>query len=100
MDNVLNLSLAELIKTKQDKKDTPEQAANAPETKESENTADSTPNKATGRAKKSGITKPTSDERKSIVGQNRENLPESEPTPEQTAEQTAKVELLNTEIEL
>ena len=100
MDNVLNLSLAELIKTKQDKKDTPEQAANTPETKESENTTDSAPNKTTGRAKKSGATKPMSSERKSIVGQNRKNLPESEPTPEQIAEQTAKVELLNTEIEL
>ena len=100
MDNVLNLSLAELIKTKQDKKDTPEQAANTPETKESENTTDSAPNKATGRAKKSGATKPTSSERKSVTGQNRENLPESGPTPEQIAEQTAKVELLNTEIEL
>ena len=93
MDNVLNLSLAELIKTNKDKKDTPEQAANAPETKESENTTDSAPNKTTGRAKKSGVTKPTSSERKSVTGQNREKLPE-------TPEQAATIDLLNSEIEL
>ena len=49
-DNILSLSLAELIKTKATEKDTPEQAGNAPE---AERPAEA-PKQATGRAKRSG----------------------------------------------
>ena len=94
-DNLLNLSLAELIKTKRDKKDTPEQAANVPESKDSDNAPDSAQNKAVRATKSSRPSKPTSDERKSNTGQNAENLPKADPEP-----MAAKTDLLNTEIEM
>lgn len=92
-DNILELSLGELIKTKKDKKDTPEKAAVAPETKESENKPKSAANKTVRRAKKSDPDNVPSEERKPVTEEKREKLG---PSPEQIAQES----LLNTEIEL
>ena len=92
-DNILELSLAELIKTKKDKKDTPENAAVAPESKESENKPKSGANKTVRRAKKSDPDNVPSEERKPFTEEKREKLG---PSPEQVAQES----LLNTEIEL
>lgn len=92
-DNILELSLGELIKTKKDKKDTPEKAAVAPETKESENKPKSAANKTVRRAKKSDPDNVPSEERKPAKEEKREKLG---PSPEQIAQES----LLNTEIEL
>lgn len=92
-DNILELSLGELIKTKKDKKDTLEKAAIAPETKESENKPKSAANKTVRRAKKSDPDNVPSEERKTATEEKREKL---EPSPEQIAQES----LLNTEIEL
>ena len=92
-DNILELSLAELIKTKKDKKDTPENAAVAPETKESENKPKSGANKTVRRAKKSDPDNVPSEERKPVTEEKRKKLG---PSPEQVAQES----LLNTEIEL
>lgn len=105
-DNLLNLSLAELIKTKRDKKDTPEQAANVPAITKEEiesaeialgirNKTETASNKAVRRTKKTNPNNVPSDERKSNTGQNAENLPKADPEP-----MAAKTDLLNTEIEM
>lgn len=107
-DNILNLSLADLIKTKAAEKDAPEQAAKAPETTEP-------PKKGRKRALKATkepepINSPSEPE-KPVKTEIDEKLPwESEnPDPEDlepakpagpTPEQTAKDNLLNDEIEL
>ena len=88
-DNILELSLGELIKTKKDKKDTPEKAAIAPETKESENKPKSAANKTVRRAKRSDPDNIPSEERKSATEEKREKLG---PSPEQVAQES----LLNT----
>lgn len=72
-DNVLTLSLSELIKKKA-QEPTPETAATAPESKESEKETETASNKTVRRTKKTDPDNVTSDERKSIVGQNDKNL--------------------------
>lgn len=73
-DNVLTLSLSELIKKKA-QEPTPETAATAPESKESEKETETASNKAVRRTKKTDPDNVPSDGRKSIVGQNEEKLP-------------------------
>ena len=108
-DNLLTLSLAELIRTKADAKEAPKQAAAAPEPAKEQEPA----KKATKRsAKATKATEPvntTSEPGKPVKTENDEKLPwEKEPeqtkpagpTPEQMAEQAAKENLLNFEMEL
>jgi len=108
-DNLLTLSLAELIRTKADTKEAPKQAAAAPEPGQQAEPA----KKATKRAvKATKATEPVntpSEPKKPVKTENGEKLPwEQEPepakpvgpTPEQIAEQAAKDNLLNAEIEL
>ena len=108
-DNLLTLSLAELIRTKADAKDAPKQAAAAPEPGQQAEPA----KKATKRAvKATKATEPVntpSEPEKPVKTENDEKLPwENEPepakpagpTPEQIAEQAAKDNLLNAEMEL
>ena len=104
-DNVLSLSLAELIKTKATEKDTPEQAGNAPE-KEAQGGATAKGSKtAVNRTKDAGQGNPTSEPRKSVKTEIRQNLPDDgdrlpwEDEPEPAPEQSAKENLLNEEIE-
>ena len=108
-DNLLTLSLAELIRTKADAKEAPKQAAAAPEPAKEQEPA----KKATKRAAKATkATEPVntpSEPEKPVKTENDEKLPwEKEPepakpagpTPEQIAEQAAKDNLLNAEMEL
>ena len=70
-DNILSLSLAELIKTKATEKDAPEQAGNAPEAEQ----APEAPKKAVNRTKSAGKgTTPTEPE-KAVKTENDEKLP-------------------------
>ena len=108
-DNLLTLSLADLIKTKAAEKDAPEQPANAPET----TVEPEPPKKGHKRAVKATkepepIISPSEPE-KPVKMEINEKLPwEQEPepakpagpTPEQIAEQAAKDNLLNAEMEL
>ena len=106
-DNILTLSLADLIKTKSAEKDAPEQAANAPETTDEPEP----PKKGRKRAVKATkepepINSPSEPEKPVKTGID-EKLPwEQEPEPpagptlEQLAEQAAKENLLNFEMEL
>jgi len=103
-DNVLTLSLAELIRSKKDAKDTPERPANAPEPAQEPET----PKKAAktpGKRKKASETINISSDPKNVIKKEiSDKLPlENEPTPEQLAEVAKQVEkenLLNSEIEL
>lgn len=110
-DNIVTLSLAELITSKRDQIETPDAPANAPgitqeEIKSAEealgirNKADEPQESPRKRTKASAPKNVSSDGKKADTGQKSENLPKSEPTPEQIAEFMAKDELLNTEIEL
>ncbi len=123
-DNLLTLSLAELIRNKADEKDAPKQAAVAPkitkeeienaekalgisnDTSEPAKKATKTPVKAT---KATEPVNPTSEPERPAKTEIDEKLPwEKEPepakpagpTPEQIAEQAAKENLLNSEMEL
>ena len=104
-DNVLSLSLAELIKTKATEKDTPEQAGNALEKEERDDAPAKGSKKAVGRTKADGQGNPTSEPRKSVKTEIRQNLPDDgdllpwENDPEPAPEQSAKENLLNEEIE-
>lgn len=119
-DNILNLSLAELIKTKADEKDAPEQAAKAPKISKEEIEIDEkalgiskgAPEYAQkGRKRAVKATKEPepinslSEPEKPVKTEIDEKLPwEQEPEPAKTAgpttEQAAKDNLLNDEIEL
>ena len=108
-DNLLTLSLAELIKTKADAKQAPKEAAKAPEAKpEAEKPAKRT-KKAAEATKDSEIVNTPSEPEKPVKTENDEKLPwEKEPepakpagpTPEELAQQAAKENLLNFEMEL
>ena len=117
-DNILNLSLAELVKTKAAEKDVPEQAAKAPEKTDATEPAKKGRKRAVKRTEKTEpINSPSEPEKpvkKGIPGKLPddgamdklpwENEPEpakpAAPAPEQMAEQAAKDNLLNDEIEL
>ena len=105
-DNVLSLSLAELIKTKATEKDTPEQAGNAPEKEERDDAPAKGSKKAVGRTKAAGQGNSTTEPGKSVKTEIRQNLPDDgdllpwENDPEPAPEQSAKENLLNEEIEL
>lgn len=109
-DNILTLSLAELIKSKQAEKETPEQAAAVPESAKTQETAQK-------RARKTKADKDTTEPVKAQKTENAAKLTDdfvqnhlpwddpqpskpSGPTPEQIAEQAAKENLLNFEMEL
>ena len=108
-DNLLTLSLAELIKTKADAKQAPKEAAKAPEAKpEAEKPAKRTKKPAEA-TKDSGIVNTPSAPEKSVKTEIGEKLPwEKEPepakpagpTPEELAQQAEKENLLNFEMEL
>ena len=108
-DNLLTLSLAELIKTKADAKQAPKEAAKAPEAKPEAEKPVKRTKKAAEATKDSGIVNTPSEPEKPVKTENDEKLPwEKEPeptkpagpTPEQIAEQAAKDNLLNDEMEL
>lgn len=122
-DNIMTLSLAELIKSKDAKKEAPKQAANAPDpAKEPETSAKATKTPVK-RAKSPEVINTTSEPQKSVKTEIDEKLPwetdESEPAPAgpimgtpapvedkpdekaaQALEQAAKENLLDAEIEL
>ena len=112
-DNVLTLSLAELIKTKTDAKDAPKQAATAPDAE----TPVEAPKEAQKRARKTKTANDTENTGKAVKTEIPEKLTDdfvqnhlpwddpqpskpAGPTPEQIAEQAAKENLLNFEMEL
>lgn len=106
-DNILNLSLAELIKTKSDAKQAPEQAAAAPETTETPEPSKKGRKRAVKATKEPEPINSPSEPEKAVKTEIDEKLPwETEPakpagpTPEQLAEQAAKENLLNFEMEL
>ena len=108
-DNLLTLSLAELIRTKADAKEAPKQAAAAPEPAKEQEPAKKTTKRAVKATKATEPVNTPSEPGKPIKTENDEKLPwEKEPepakpagpTPEQIAEQAAKDNLLNDEIEL
>lgn len=120
-DNILTLSLAELIKSKASTKDTPEQAAAAPEKPEEQGDVEKAPKKAVKRSKVPGTVNPLPEPGKAVESKNEEKLPwekdmadgtgiEVEKTDdgvkvtaryfEAAPEQAAKDNLLNEEIEL
>ena len=108
-DNMLTLSLSELIRTKADSKEAPKEAAKAPEVSEPEKPARKPRKKAVEAPKEPGQVNTTSEPGKPVKTEIDEKLPwENEPepakpagpTPEQIAEQAAKDNLLNAEMEL
>ena len=108
-DNILTLSLADLIKTKAAEKDAPEQAAKAPETTDEPEPPAKGRKRAVKRTKDAEPVNTPSEPQKAVKTEIDEKLPwekEQEPakpagpTPEQLAEQAAKDNLLNDEIEL
>lgn len=117
-DNILNLSLAELVKMKAAEKDVPEQAAKAPEKTDATEPAKKGRKRAVKRTEQTEpINSPSEPEKpvkREIPGKLPddgamdklpwENEPEpakpAAPAPEQMAEQAAKDNLLNDEIEL
>ena len=117
-DNILNLSLAELIKTKAAEKDAPEQAAKAPEKTDAPEPAAKGRKRAVKRAEQTDPINSPSEPEKAVKTEIPEKLPDdgamdklpwenepepakpAGPTPEQLAEQAAKENLLNFEIEL
>ena len=70
-DNILSLSLAELIKTKATEKDAPEQAGNAPEAEP----APEAPKKAVKRTKSAGKGNTPTEPEKAVKTENDEKLP-------------------------
>ena len=117
-DNILNLSLAELIKTKAAEKDAPEQAAKAPEKTGAPEPAQKGRKRAVKATKEpepiNSLSEPGKPVKTEILGklpddgamdklpweEEPEHAKPSRPTPEQMAEQAAKDNLLNDEIEL
>jgi len=124
-DNLLTLSLAELIRTKADEKNAPKQAATAPESGEQADAAKKPAKKAVKRTKDAGPVNTPSEPEKPVKTENDEKLPweyehpeerphkkiedlpvlpkHTGPTPEQIAEQAKQAEkenLLNFEMEL
>lgn len=104
-DNILNLSLAELIKTKAAEKDAPEQAAKAPEKTDAPEPAQKGRKRAVKATKEPEPINSLSEPEKPVKTEIDEKLPwEQEPEPAKTAgptpEQAAKDNLLNDEIEL
>ena len=117
-DNILNLSLAELIKTKAAEKDAPEQAAKAPEKTDAPEPATKGRKRAVKATKEPEPINSPSEPEKPVKTEIPEKLPDNGamdklpwenepepakpagPTPEQMAEQVAKDNLLNDEIEL
>lgn len=101
-DNILSLSLAELIKTKATEKDAPEQAGNAPEAEQ----APEAPKKAVNRTKSAGKGNTPTEPEKAVKTENDEKLPwENEPAPAVPVApapdpEPAKQNLLFDEIEL
>jgi len=74
-DNLLTLSLAELIRTKADTKDAPKQAATAPESGEQADTAKKPTKKAVKDAKDAEPTNPSSGAEKPVKSQISDKLP-------------------------
>ena len=111
-DNILTLSLAELIKTKTAEKDAPEQAAKAPETTDEPEPPTKGRKRAVKCTKNDEPINSPSEPGKPVKTEIEEKLPwENEPepakpagpTPEQVAEQAKQAEkenLLNSEMEL
>lgn len=117
-DNILNLSLAELIKTKAAEKDAPEQAAKAPEKTDAPEHATKGRKRAVKRTKQTEPINSPSEPEKPVKTEIPGKLPDdgamdklpwenepepakpAGPAPEQMAEQAAKDNLLNDEIEL
>jgi hypothetical protein len=103
-DNVLTLSLAELIRSKKDAKDTPEHPANAPEPAKDQETPRKAAKSRGKRTKELEMINTSSETQSALKNEISEKLPiENEPTPEQLAEvakQAEKENLLNSEIEL
>ena len=117
-DNILNLSLAELIKTKAAEKDAPEQAAKAPEKTDAPEPAQKGRKRAVKATKDPEPINSPSEPEKPVKTEIPGKLPDdgamdklpwekdpepakpTGPTPEQMAEQAAKDNLLNDEIEL
>lgn len=118
-DNILTLSLAELIKTKTESKDAPENAAKGPESVENTDAPVEGPKKAVKRTKASRKGNTPTEPEKAVESKNEgkqlsydhcepyveEKLPwENEPEPAKPVgpapEQTATDNLLNAEIEL
>ena len=108
-DNLLTLSLAELIRTKADAKEAPKQAAAAPEPAKEQEPAKKATKKAVKATKATEPVNTPSEPEKPVKTENDEKLPWEKdpepakpagPTPEQIAEQAAKDNLLNAEMEL
>lgn len=104
-DNILNLSLDELIKTKAAEKDAPEQAAKAPEKTDAPEPAQKGRKRAVKATKEPEPINSLSEPEKPVKTEIDEKLPwEQEPEQAKTAgpttEQAAKDNLLNDEIEL
>ena len=117
-DNILNLSLAELIKTKAAEKDAPEQAAKAPEKTDAPEPAKKGRKRAVKRTEQTEPINSPSEPEKPVKTEIPGKLPDdgamdklpwenepepakpAGPAPEQMAEQAAKDNLLNDEIEL
>ena len=117
-DNILNLSLADLIKTKAAEKDAPEQAAKAPEKTDAPEPVQKGRKRAVKATKEPEPINSPSEPEKPVKTEIPEKLPDdgamdklpwenepepakpAGPTPEQMAEQAAKDNLLNDEIEL
>lgn len=104
-DNILTLSLADLIKTKSAEKDAPEQAANAPETTDEPEPPKKGRKRAVKATKEPEPINSPSEPEKPVKTEIDEKLPwENEPEPAKpagpTPEQAAKDNLLNDEIEL
>lgn len=103
-DNVLTLSLAELIRSKKDAKETPERPANAPEQAQEQETPKRAAKSRGKRTKEPEMINTSSETQNALKTEISGKLPiENEPTPEQLAEvakQAEKENLLNSEIEL
>lgn len=108
-DNLLTLSLAELIRTKADAKEAPKQAAAAPEPGQQAEPAKKPTKRAVKSTKATEQVNTPSEPGKPVKTENDEKLPWEKdpepakpagPTPEQIAEQAAKDNLLNAEMEL
>jgi hypothetical protein len=100
-DNVLTLSLAELIRSKKDAKDTPERPANAPEPAMEPETPKKATKTRSKRTKEPETINTSSEPQNAVKTEIQKELPTKpeEPTPDQ--KQRAEQEnLLNTEIEL
>lgn len=117
-DNILTLSLADLIKTKAAEKDAPEQAAKAPEKTDAPEPAQKGRKRAVKTTKEPEPINSPSEPEKPVKTKIPKKLPDdgatdklpwenepepakfADPTPEQITEQAAKDNLLNDEIEL